>query len=247
VVVVNQAFASVFRLVGNGVGRKIQFHRANLDGTWYTIVGVVEDIRAEGVGSGGEAVPQVYLSAWQHPPGALGLVVRTTGEPMALLPAIEEAVRGSAAGAELAGGMTMGAYLARFRAPLRWLAMVFGAVAAAALVLGTWGLHGVMSYNVARRTREIGIRMAVGAATRDVSRLVLVQSLRIVGLGIIVGVIAVSGITRLLQLLLRGVGPFDPVLFGGIAITLGSVALLASYRPARRAAAVDPQISLRAE
>lgn len=247
VVVVNQAFASVFRIVGNGVGRKVQFHRANLHGTWYTIVGVVEDIRAEGVGSGGEAVPKVYVSAWQHPPGSVGLVVRTKGEPMALLPAIEEAVRGSAAGAELAAGMTMGAYLARFRAPLRWLAVLFGAVAAAALVLGTWGLHGVMSYNVARRTREIGIRMAVGARTRDVSRLVLVQSLRIVGLGIIVGVIAVSGIARLLQLLVRGVGPFDPVLFGGIAVILGSVAHLASYRPARRAAAVDPQISLRAE
>jgi predicted permease len=247
VVVVNQAFASVFRLVGNGVGREIQFHRANLGGTWYTIVGVVEDIRAEGLGSGGEAVPKVYVSAWQHPPGSVGLVVRTEGDPMALLPALEEAVRGSAKGAELAGGMTMRAYLARFRAPLRWLAVVFGAVAAAALVLGTWGLHGVMSYNVARRTREIGIRMAVGARTRDVSRLVLVQSLRIVGLGIVAGVIAVSGVARLLQLLVRGVGPFDPVLFGGIAVTLGCVALLASYRPARRAAAVDPQISLRAE
>jgi predicted permease len=247
VVVVNQAFASVFRLVGNGVGRKLQFHRANLDGTWYTIVGVVEDIRAEGVGSGGEAVPKVYVSAWQHPPRSVGLVVRTAGEPMALLPAVEEAVRGSATGAELAGGMTMGAYLARFRAPLRWLAVVFGAVAAAALVLGTWGLHGVMSYNVARRTREIGIRMAVGTRRRDVSRLVFVQSLRIVGLGIVVGVIAVSGIAGLLQLLVSGVEPFDPVLFGGIAVILGSVALLASYRPARRAAAVDPQISLRAE
>jgi predicted permease len=247
VVVVNQAFASVFRLRGNGVGRKVQFHRANLDGAWYTVVGLVEDIRAEGVGSGSEAVAKVYASAWQHPPGSVGLVVRTKGEPMALLPAIEEAVRGPGTGAELAGGMTMEAYLARFRAPLRWLAVVFGAVAAAALVLGTWGLHGVMSYNVARRTREIGIRMAVGARTRDVSRLVLVQSLRIVGLGIVVGVIAASGITGLLELLLSGVEPFDPLLFGGIAITLGSVALLASYRPARRAAAVDPQISLRAE
>ncbi|MBW3631239.1 MAG: hypothetical protein KY464_18390, partial [Gemmatimonadetes bacterium] len=92
-----------------------------------------------------------------------------------------------------------------------------------------------------------GIRMAVGARTRDVSRLVLLQSLRIVGLGILVGLIAVSGIARLLQLLVRGVEPFDPLLFGAIAVALGSVALLASYRPARRAAAVDPQISLRAE
>lgn len=246
VVVVNEAFASVFKL-GSGVGRNIQFHRASLEGTWYTIVGVVEDIRAEGLGSGAEAVPQVYVSAWQHPPSQVGLVVRTKSEPMALLPAIDEAVRGSATGAELAGGMTMGAYLARFRAPLRWMAVVFGVVAAAALVLGTWGLHGVMSYNVARRTREIGIRMAVGARTSDVSRLVLLQSLRIVGLGIIMGVIVVSGIARLLQLLVRGVEPFDPVLFGVIAVAMGSVALLASYRPARRAAAVDPQTSLRAE
>ena len=246
VVVVNEAFASAFKL-RNGVGRKIQLHRASLDGTWYTIVGVVENIQAQGLGSGAAAVPQVYVSAWQHPPSQVGLVVRTKGDPMALLPAIDAAVRGSATGAELAGGMTMRAYLARFRAPLRWMAVVFGIVAAAALVLGSWGLHGVMSYNVARRPREIGIRVAVGARARDVSRLVLVQSLRIVGLGIILGSIAVSGIARLLQLLLKGVDPFDPLLFGGIAVALGSVALLASYRPARRAATVDPQISLRAE
>ncbi|MBW3656664.1 MAG: ABC transporter permease, partial [Gemmatimonadetes bacterium] len=170
VAVVNEAFVSAFRL-GNGVGRNIQFHRASLGGTWYTIVGVVENIGAEGLGMGAEAGPQVYVSAWQHPPGSVGLVVRTHGEPMALLPAFEEAVRGSAMEAELTGGMTMGAYLARFRAPLSWLAVVFAVVAAAALALGAWGLQGVMSYNVARRTREIGIRMAVGARTRDVSRL----------------------------------------------------------------------------
>jgi ABC-type antimicrobial peptide transport system permease subunit len=118
---------------------------------------------------------------------------------------------------------------------------------AVALLLATSGLHSVMSYNVTRRTREIGIRMAVGARAKDITRMVLGQSLRITIMGVMLGLFGALPLTRLLQLLLRGVEPFDPLLFGGISVLLGSVSLLASYRPAQRAASVEPQHSLQAE
>jgi ABC-type antimicrobial peptide transport system permease subunit len=247
VVVVNKAFVNRFYLVDNGIRRNVQLHGISVDGPWYTIVGVVEDIRAEGLGSGTEPVPKVYLSALQHPPSGVGLAVRTTGDPMRLFPAVEEAVHFLAPEAKLSGAVTMEQYLARFRAPLRWFAVLLGVLAGVALLLATSGLHSVMSYNVTRRTREIGIRMAVGARAKDITRMVLGQSLRITIMGVMLGLFGALPLARLLQLLLRGVEPFDPLLFGGISVLLGSVSLLASYRPAQRAASVEPQISLQAE
>jgi predicted permease len=247
VVVVNKAFVNRFYLVDNGIRRNVQLHGISVDGPWYTIVGVVEDIRAEGLGSGTEPVPKVYLSALQHPPSSVGLAVRTTGDPMRLFPAVEEAVHFLAPEAKLSGAVTMEQYLARFRAPLRWFAVLLGVLAGVALLLATSGLHSVMSYNVTRRTREIGIRMAVGARAKDITRMVLGQSLRITIMGVMLGLFGALPLARLLQLLLRGVEPFDPLLFGGISVLLGSVSLLASYRPAQRAASVEPQISLQAE
>lgn len=141
--------------------------------------------------------------------------------------------------------MTMEQYLVRFRAPLRWFAVLFGVLAGAALLLATLGLQGVMSYNVTRRTREIGVRMALGARIKDIMHMIIGQGLRITGIGVILGLLGALAMARLLQLLLSGVELFDPLLFGGIAVLLGSVALLASFRPAQRAASVDPQVSLR--
>jgi putative ABC transport system permease protein len=166
---------------------------------------------------------------------------------MRLFPAVEEAVHFLAPEAKLSGAVTMEQYLARFRAPLRWFAVLLGVLAGVALLLATSGLHSVMSYNVTRRTREIGIRMAVGARAKDITRMVLGQSLRITIMGVMLGLFGALPLARLLQLLLRGVEPFDPLLFGGISVLLGSVSLLASYRPAQRAASVEPQISLQAE
>jgi ABC-type antimicrobial peptide transport system permease subunit len=119
--------------------------------------------------------------------------------------------------------------------------------AGAALLLAGAGLHGIISYQVTRRTREIGVRMAMGATSRDISRMVLGQSLRTVRAGTLLGLAGALSLGRLLQILLQGISWFDPALFAGIALLLGSIALLAGYRPARHAASVDPQISLRAE
>ncbi|MEW5930500.1 MAG: ABC transporter permease, partial [Gemmatimonadota bacterium] len=248
VAVINDTFAARLfpsRFPVDPLGKRIQLGGAR--GEWYTVVGVVEEVRAPGIGSGSAPVPAVYLSTLQHPPAVVSVAVRAAGDPMALLPAVEGAVRAAAPRAALSDAMTMERHLARFRAPLAWLAALLAALAAAALLLATSGLHGVMAYDAARRTREIGVRMALGARTGHVVRMVLGQGLRIVCAGAALSLFGALALGRLLQLLLAGVEPFDPLLFAGIALLLGIVALLAGHGPARRAATVDPQVSLRAE
>jgi predicted lysophospholipase L1 biosynthesis ABC-type transport system permease subunit len=248
VAVINDTFAARLfpsRFPVDPLGKRIQIGGSR--GEWYTVVGVVPEMRAPGIGSGSAPVPAVYLSTLQHPPAVVSMAVRTAGDPMALLPAVEQAVHAAAPRAALSDATTMERHLARFRAPLAWLAALLATLAAVALLLATSGLRSVMAYNAARRTREIGVRMALGAGTGDVVRMVLGQGLRIVCAGAALSLFGALALGRLLQLLLAGVEPFDPVLFGGIAALLAVVAMVASHGPARRAAAVDPQVSLRAE
>jgi putative ABC transport system permease protein len=248
VAVINDTFAARLfpsRFQVDPLGKQIQI--GGSQGEWYTVVGVVDDIRAPGIGSGSIPVPALYLSTLQHPPAVANLAVRTTGDPMELLPAVEAAVHAAAPGAVLSDAMTLERYLERFRAPLGWFAALFSTLAGVALLLATSGLQAVMSYNASRRTREIGVRIALGARTGHVVRMVLRQGLRITCVGAALSLFGALALGRLLQLLLAGVEPFDPLLFGGIVGLLGCVALLASYGPARRAASVDPQISLREE
>lgn len=247
VVVVNETFVRNFRLAGDPLGKQLQLHGMSLGGTWYTIVGVVKDTRAQGIGMGAEPVPVLYLSALQHPPSTAALAVRTLGDPLRLAPAVLETIRAVEPEVVLTNVMTMETYLARLRAPLRWFAVLFGGLAITALLLAASGLYGLVSHTVVRRTREIGIRMALGARIRDVIRMILGQGLKLTGIGTVLGLIGAVGVARLLQLRFNGVELFDPLLYGGVAGALTAVSLLASYRPARRAASVDPQICLREE
>ena len=247
VAVVNEAFVTRFRLENRGIGRSLQLHGMSLDAPFYTIVGVVENVGAPGIGTGAEPEAALYLSALQHPPSVLNLAVRTTADPTRLEPVVAEVVRSLAPGASITRAMTMEQYLARFRAPLRWFAVLFGALAGVAFAFAAAGLRNVMTYTVLRRTREIGIRMALGARPQDITRMILGQSLRVALFGVTLGLFGALPLARLLQVHLRGVEPFDPLLFAGIAVLLGGVALVAGHRPARRAASMDPQITLRTE
>jgi len=116
-----------------------------------------------------------------------------------------------------------------------------------ALVLATIGLHGVLSYSVAQRTREIGVRIAIGASRRDVLGLVVGRAMRITAIGLGVGIVLAAGAGQLLRSQIFGVSPLDPVTFVGVVLLLGAVALLAAWLPARRAARVDPIVALQAE
>lgn len=243
--VINRAFAYRLFPGGEPLGKPVRV--GGEGGTWYTVVGVVENVRVRGIGSGATAAPAIYLPALLHPPGVAEVVVRSGAPPERLLPELRSALRKAHPSLRPVAAATLSQELERRAAPLRWFAWVFGGLAAAAVALSAAGLYGVISFGVARRTREIGVRMAVGARAAEVVRLVVGQSVRLVAVGAVLGLMGALSLARLLQLLLYGIRPTDPVVYAALALLLGSVAVAASALPARRAARVDPVVALRAE
>jgi predicted permease len=225
-------------------------HHVVLRGWWsdpYTIVGVVDDARAPGPATGVAPAPALYVSALRHPPRALAVAVRTEGDPLPREPLVRRALAAAAPGARVGPGEPMQAVLDRHRAPLRWFAVLLALLAAGATVVAASGMYTVMAFSVARQTREIGVRMALGATERQVLRQVLGEALRITLLGAIVGSMGAAAVARQLQSLLYGVDPFDPATYLAVAGVLAAVTLAAAYRPAVRAARVHPNETLRAE
>lgn len=245
VAVVTQSFAGTMLPGVDPIGKPIRI--GGEGGTWYTVVGVVGEVHARGVGSSGDVTPAVYLSALQHPPRSFGVAVRTDGDPMASWPAVRDVLRVAGPGATAYAPMTMLERLERFALPLRWFAGVFAVLAGVATLLAAVALYGVLSHAVARRTREIGVRMAVGARAREVVRMVTGDALRLTLRGAVLGLWGGVSLARLLQFVFLGVDPFDPVVYAALTAVLAGTALAASWVPARRAAGVDPMVALRAE
>jgi predicted permease len=237
------------------VGKRVRnFLGQGGTGPWYEVVGVAGDIRDDGVGQDAVATvywPQVAQPRPEEPPftsRSMGYAVRArTGDPRALLPALREAVWSVNPSLPLAQERTLEEIASRSMAQTSFTLIMLAIAAGVALFLGSVGIYGVISYIVSQRTREIGVRMAMGAEEADVSRMVLRQAGTLAGLGVAVGLGAAAGLTRLMASLLFGVSPLDPVTFGAVAVALSSIALLASWLPARRAARVDPVVALRFE
>ncbi|HEX2210104.1 MAG TPA: FtsX-like permease family protein, partial [Longimicrobium sp.] len=244
-VLINGVFAATLLPRANPVGQRVVF-RGWFDDP-YLVVGVVDDARAPGPGTGGAPEPAVYLSTLHHPPRTLAIAVRTRGDPAAREPLLRRVLAAAAPGARVDSGVRMEALLDRHRAPLRWFGVVLVVLAAGATAAAAGGLYGVMSFSVARRTREIGVRMATGAAERDILRLILREGLRITLIGGIVGSIGAITLARVLQERFYGVDPFDAPTYLSVALVLAAVTLVAAYRPAVRAARVHPDQALRAE
>ncbi|HEY0081842.1 MAG TPA: FtsX-like permease family protein, partial [Pyrinomonadaceae bacterium] len=179
--------------------------------------------------------------------GSLSLAVRTTVEPETLAAAVRGAVRSIDKHQPVYDIKTMGDVLSASVANNRLVVLLFGLFALFALLLATVGIYGVMSYSVAQRTHEIGIRMALGAQPGDVLRLILKQGLMLTLGGVGLGLAGAFALSRLLSSLLYGVSATDPATFGGLALLLAAVALLACYVPTRRAMKVDPMVALRNE
>ncbi len=229
------------------IGKTLEF--GNMDGNLkpLTIVGIVGDVRAGGLDAPAPSI--IYVDYRQR--GILNassptFLIRSTA------PAGEIASAARAIFNELAPSVpvrfsTFEAEMGGWLADRRFLLLLVGSFAAAALVLAAVGLYGVVAFSVARRTQEIGIRMALGARRQDVLRMVLGGGARLAMLGVILGVAAALAITRLMSSLLFGISATDPLTFAGVALLLALVALLASYVPARRATRVDPLIALRYE
>ncbi|HJR62583.1 MAG TPA: ABC transporter permease [Gemmatimonadaceae bacterium] len=211
-----------------------------------TIVGVVGDTRDAGLGQ--DPLPTVYIPFAVMPMwSSFSFVIRTAGEPTTVAAAARAAIRSVDADVPLRNVRTVDEVLSESVAPARWSTTLLGVFAGVALVMAALGVFGVLSFMVTRRTRELGIRMALGAAPSSVRRMVMVQGLRLVALGLALGVAASLALTRLMKSLLYAVAPTDPATYVGVVTLLFGIALLASYLPARRATRVDPLIALRAE
>jgi predicted permease len=243
VAVVNESFARRYFPNQDPIGQRLSLSGAQ--GPWLEVVGLARDSKYVTLGEA--PAPFLYQPLAQHHETGMVLLVRTSVAPSSLVPAVRREVQSIERNLPLTNARTMTELLNASLFPARVGAILLGAFGLLALLLASVGLYGVMSYSVSRRTREIGIRMALGARGGDVLRLVLGESLALVAAGMLLGLVAAFAATRLLSGFLYGVSPTDPAAFIGIVLLLALVALAASLIPARRAAHVDPMVAFRYE
>jgi putative ABC transport system permease protein len=228
------------------LGKRIRFPGSEKNPQpWRAIVGVVADVAQYALDH--KPPMQMYLADAQYPASFMTLVVRTASAPAGFSAAVRNEVRALDKDQAVFSITTLEELLGASIAIRRFSMLLLLSFAAVALALAAVGIYGVISYSVTQRTHEIGIRMALGAQTLDVLRLVVSQGLRLVLSGVGAGLVAAFGLTRLLSTLLFEVSATDLLTFGLIALLLTAVALLACLIPARRATKVDPMIALRCE
>jgi putative ABC transport system permease protein len=248
VVIVNERFAKKFFPGQNVVGKRIApgFSADDKPEKMREIVGVVGNVKHLALKN--EDSPEMYLPQTQIPFGVMSLVVRTTvSNPAALTSALRKELAAVDSSIPLTSIRVFDEYVSRSLARPRFNALLLSIFAGTALVLTAIGIYGVMAYTVAQRTNEIGIRIALGAAQSSIFRLVVGQAMGLVAISLAIGLAGAFAATRLLNSMLFGVGASDPITFATIVLLISAVAFLASWLPARRAAAVDPVIALRAE
>jgi predicted permease len=254
-IIVNEWLAERFWPGADPIGKRLTLDDLDKNPEWLTVVGVARNAaRGKWAAAPDEEMylpllqSHLYLERKGGPFSFLTLVVRTsTDEPAALAPSLRTAVWSVDGNVAVSEVQTMEEVVARATASPRFYLLLLGSFAAAALALAALGIYGVMSYSVARRQNEIGIRMALGARSGDVLRLVMREAVGVVAIGGGIGLAVAWLLTRLMGGLLYGVGAADPATFTGVAALLGAVALVATYIPARRAVRVDPLSALRAE
>jgi len=231
------------------LGRRIRPRFGGQDTLAFTVVGVVEDVKQNDWRDPGEAViyfPLTGPTARTWGIGSPAYVVKSSRAEM-LKPEVRRLVHEVAPEAPVYREFTMEFLSRRSMIQLSCTMFTLGIVSALALILGTVGLYGVLSYVVAQRTREIGVRMALGATTGVVRRQVVSEGAKVVLVGVGIGVVAALASTRLLGGLLYEVKAVDPLVFAGMSVMMVGIGVLASYMPARRASAVDPIVALRSD
>lgn len=251
-VVVNRPFAKRHWPGESAVGKRVHPSLAEDEPAWFHVVGVVGGVRDYTMPE--EPGPIIYypVTALEEAedtfwPLTMSLVLRTDAQPSTLAPLVRAEVRALDPNLPITDVLTMEEVVSESTSQLGFAMLLLAVAAAIALLLAAIGIYGVMSYDVTRRTQEIGVRMALGAPSAAVSGMVVRQGATIAGIGLAVGLAGAFGLTRLMRGLLFGVSPMDPATLGLVLLALFGVALLASYLPARRAASVDPLVALHSE
>jgi len=245
VVVVSAALAQKIWGTADVIGKQVQVGENSTP--WRTVVGVAGNVRHHGLDQ--DRTLQLYVPErqWLFADDAVALVVRTHGDPSLLAPAVRRAVQSVDPAQPIVRLESMQGVIADSTAQRRLALLLFGAFALIAATLAAAGIYGVLSGMVAERTREIGVRSALGATPRDILRLVLSRGATLAAIGLVVGLLGALALGRFLQALLFAVSPADPLTLGIVVALLGFIALVACIIPARRAVCVDPMTALRAD
>jgi putative ABC transport system permease protein len=242
VALIDESTAHKFWPTGDPLGRRVRFAR---DPTkpWTTVVGIVQDIKSDGLDIDG--VPHIYVSTYQDSSKRLSVVLRTSLPAAVLEPQIRHEIQSIDPGLPVFNVSSMNDVLDRSLASRRFSADLVGGFAGLAVLLASIGIYGLLAYVVGQRSREIGIRMALGAQRDDILRMFLRKGVALAGVGIVAGLVFSASTASMMASLLYGVRPHDPAVFLIVPLLLFAVAVLASYLPARRATKVDPMIALR--
>ena len=244
VAVVNQSFAKKLWGAEDPLGRRFRL-RSDPGGTWFTVVGLARDMKINGIDDKTPNDEAAFLPYLWVPARNNGITIRVTRDPLQVAAAARAAIHASDRGLPVFEVATMD----KVRRDSFWQYGLYGSMftifGVVALILALVGVYGVISYGVSQRTHEIGVRMALGARSEDVLRMIVVQGARLAGIGIVIGLLAAFGAGRAIASILFGTSPADPFSFIVIALLLTGTAVLASWIPARRAAAVDPMVALR--
>ena len=245
VTIIDERLAREYWPDENPIGKRIRFGPPEDNEPWHTIVGVVAEVRHEHLSA--STRKSIYVPYADVPITGSSVVIRTTGRPEKLISAVRAQVKDLDPDLPITRVMPMTEVVARSVWQQRLYTSLFGVFAAVALILAAVGIYGVMSYAVSQRTREIGLRMALGAERKDVLRLVVGHGALLAAIGVGAGLAAAIGLTRLMSSLLFGVTATDPLTFAAVSVLLTGVALGACFVPAMRAAKVDPMVALRYE
>jgi predicted permease len=241
--IVNETFARRFFSGRDAIGRRFNF--SGPDKPYWEVIGVAADGKYNSLGEDPKAA--FYRPLLRDYNTSVTLVARTVGDSRSVLAALRSELQRLDPTLPLYNVQTLTEHMSVPLFPFRMAATVLGSFGVLAIVLAAIGIYGVMSYVVAGRTREIGVRIALGAARRDVLILIIKQGMTLAAIGLGIGLLIAFGVAQLLAKLLFGVSPVDPLTFAGVSLLLALVAALACYIPARRATKVDPMVALRYE
>ncbi len=243
--VINEALARRFGADEEAIGKRLSFSEDNSQPVWWEVVGVVGNVKHDRLDA--DAQPELYKSYRQSPKRFMTLVARTSSDPAGMIGTVRRQVLAVDQDQPVFDIRTMEQRLSKSIAQNRFIMMLLGLFSVMALLLAAVGLYSVMAFTVTQRTHEIGIRMALGAQTSDVLKMIVRQGLLLTLVGVGIGLVGALLLTRVMANLLYGVSATDPVTFIGVVMLLAVVAMLASYIPARRATKVDPMVALRYE